>query len=343
MSEANGGRADKCHNTILKSEQGTVQSIWAPSKRPKRGGTNHLQRLLGMRQDNLLPTDVVIVSLDLEVSEDLGNLHLLERDPVIRQVGFATLDTRDLHDLPTSTGLEALISVHLFEAASTKCPKKKPGNQQALQLVTTRIPQTEVVSVITASLHIRDDLVDNLYEDHWRPIVLVGHSISSDIKVLSLLGLDIKSMAPVLTVIDTHSISRWLLPPHHPFLQPLLGQKFTLAGVLAQFKYRPPKSLFHNAANDAKYTLHAMLLLALKSGASCQDELNEMERGNFRRLETAVKWMIEGEKRWNKLYATGRRSLSTIEWAIPLMADGISPLLGTGLQEIGRRHCNGTL
>lgn len=90
----------------------------------------NLQRLVGMRQDGVLPTDVVFVSIDMEVDEDRQKLHLLDRDPVINQVGIATLDARDLEFLPPSADLEARFSVRLFQAAERKPKKEHPTRSQ---------------------------------------------------------------------------------------------------------------------------------------------------------------------------------------------------------------------
>lgn len=257
-------------------------------KKPKGGGLNHLQRLLGMREDGVLPTDSVFVSLDIETDEDRQGLHLLDREPRINQVGFATLDTREL--LRPWAKLGARISVRSFQVVG-----RKPRNQHSA-LIPTMVHQKEVVPIVTRNLRIVDkQTADNNGEPPLRNIVLVGHSIWGDIKILRMLRLDVTSMTHILAILDTHSIARRLFPPYAPGLPPLPNQCFTLAGVLAEFNYRPDRSEFHNAANDAKYTLHAILFLAMKNGMAHQGELNVIEQGNLAKLRQAVSLIVNGE------------------------------------------------
>lgn len=52
-------------------------------KPPKLGGLRHLERLLGLREGDVISTDAVFLSLDLEVGSDRQRLHLLRGKPVV--------------------------------------------------------------------------------------------------------------------------------------------------------------------------------------------------------------------------------------------------------------------
>ncbi|KAK8090186.1 hypothetical protein PG997_005147 [Apiospora hydei] len=177
-----------------------------------------------MRTDDVISTDAVFVSLDLEFDEWRKKLWALNREPKVGQIGFAT-------------------------------------SRHAL-----------------------------------RNIVLVGHSPGYDLSFIRKLGIDITSIAPVLTVLDTHSMSRCLFYPYDRLLPFAHGDDFSLAGLLARFEYRPARDRFHNAANDAEYTLHALRLMAIKSGEERRQEMSPVELGRLWKLEKIVPWWKNGEE-----------------------------------------------
>ena len=257
-------------------------------ERPKLGGLNHLERLLQLRQDSVLSTDAVFISLDLEVASDREKLHLSPEKPVVRQLGFARLDTRDIRSLSSSSNLESLILLSMFE--NNRLPKPKGLERPCLFAQTQHIALRQIPATIRQNLCIQDTQQKNAL----RKIVLVGHSIRQDLKILHLLGIDTASLAQILTIIDTHSISRFLLPPFHPGLPTLPGQKFTLAGVLAQLGYKPRPWGFHNAGNDAVYTLYVMILLAIKRVDGRASDLSESESTSLEAIRCAVLNAVNG-------------------------------------------------
>ena len=181
-------------------------------KLPKLGGLNHLERLLQLRQDSVLSTDAIFISLDLEVASDRERLHLSSEKPVVRQLGFARLDTRDIHSLSSSSSLESLILLSMFE--NNALPKSKGLERPCLFAQTQHIAPKQIPTVIRQNLYIQDTHTQQ--KNALRKIVLVGHSIRGDLKILHLLGIDIASLVQVLTIIDTHSMSRFLFPPFSP-------------------------------------------------------------------------------------------------------------------------------
>lgn len=273
----------------MEQESTHIQSL--KLKPGRLGGLKHLERLLGVREDGVLSIDAVFIYLDLEVASDRQRLHLSAEKPVITQLAFASLYTRDVRSLSTSSDLTSLILLQMFEVdlplkteKTIKAKEKESGNKKKQQCIfaqTRLVTLVEVSSTIIQSLCIRDAVIGS-ESSHLRNIVLVGHSLGEDLRILRLLGIDPDGVGPIPTIIDTHSMARFLFPPYHPNLTLEPGQDFSLAGVLAKLGCLPHRSTFHNAGNDALYSLYAMLLLAIKAGTG---RLVELSTGGLTRLE----------------------------------------------------------
>ena len=110
---------------------------------------------------------------------------------------------------------------------------------------------------------------------------VVGHSIGEDLRILRYLDIDISSIAPIFTIINTHTISRFIFPPYHPDLCPNPEHNFSLAGILAELGCQPQRFEFHNAGNDAVYSVYAMLLLAIQEGTARMVECSMAELSNL--------------------------------------------------------------
>lgn len=93
--------------------------------------------MLGLRHDDVLLTDAVFASFDIEVASDRHKVHMSTEKPAISQVGFATLDTRDVRSLSTSGDLTSLISAQINQ---TKIPLKwkKATHKQERQRSSTQ-------------------------------------------------------------------------------------------------------------------------------------------------------------------------------------------------------------
>jgi hypothetical protein len=273
--------------SAMKSNPNAAPPKLKPSK---LGGLNHLERLLGLRQDAVLSRDAVFISLDLEVTSDRQRLHLSSESPVIKQLAFAKLDTRDIHSLSILSDLKSLISVSMFEQWTF--PNSRIKERPCVFAQTQYFTQNELSTIIIQSLVIKDKSKPPKTH-HMRDIVLVGHSIREDLKILRLLEIDISKITSILTIIDTHTISRFIFPPYHPTLIPEPNQKFSLAGVFAELGCHPNPSNFHNAGNDAVYTLYTMLLLAIRRGESRLAELSGNESRSLEVLSYVVSEAIK--------------------------------------------------
>lgn len=143
------------------------------------------------------------------------------------------------------------------------------------------VSQENLAQTIANSLRIKDD--NSLDPLRLQNIVLIGHSIKQDRKVLLLLVVDFYKVAPVLVILDIHGMSRDLLGPESRSLKvasPLTA--FALGNVLQELQCPFKPHGLHNAGNDATYTLHAMLLLAIRSSKG--RELTAVETASLKRL-----------------------------------------------------------
>lgn len=283
-------------------EHGSTSTKSWKIKAGRLGGLKHLERFLGTREDGVLSVDAVFVSLDLEVASDRQRLHLSDEKPVVRQLAFASLDTRDIRSMSVSSDLRSLMSLQMFEVClspDTKKPVQEMAKEkQCLFAQTQSIPSDEVSSTIIRNLCIRDSLAAP-ENSSLRNIVLVGHSLGEDLKILRLLDIDPATVGPIPTIIDTHSMARFIFPPYHPNHPVEPGQDFSLAGVLAELGCLPDKSEFHNAGNDAVYSLYAMLLLAIKAGTAREANLGKGERRSLETLRSVVSEAV-GQNEWGQ-------------------------------------------
>ena len=86
-----------------------------------------------------------------------------------------------------------------------------------------------------------------------RPVVLVFHDASQDVKYLRQLGYDIYAAGNVVEILDTREMHQFATRS---------GNATKLSNVCASLDI-PCRNL-HNAGNDAMYTLRVMVALALK-------------------------------------------------------------------------------
>ncbi|RFU78779.1 putative qde-2-interacting protein [Trichoderma arundinaceum] len=69
-----------------------------PKKQAPLGSLKHLEQLLGLRRDQVLSRDAAFISLDLEAAMDRKTLRISGDKPVVKQLGFAYLNTRDIQN-----------------------------------------------------------------------------------------------------------------------------------------------------------------------------------------------------------------------------------------------------
>jgi hypothetical protein len=285
------------HSILLLGEKSG--SLMASRKQKKRafgiardGGLHHAEQFFGLRdiKDFNSSSDIVFVSIDLEVSRQ-------ERSkpgvPLVREFGIATLDTRHLRCLESPFAATKSISTLQF---STSHASKDfldcdfTDFKECVFAETVFVSQTDLSTTITQSLRIQDDTSPDPCA--LRNIVILGHSTKSDLKILQRLGVNVYDVAPVLAILDTDLIARNLLGANSS--TPIAS--FKLSAVLTELKCPYESSDLHNAGNDATFTLHAMLMLVIKSSEN--REMGLVQRENLERLRAVAQMELYECQRW---------------------------------------------
>ncbi|KAL1868505.1 hypothetical protein Daus18300_005939 [Diaporthe australafricana] len=264
---------------------------------PSDGGLEAFERLFRISDSpSTFPQDALIVSIDLEASGGKRNTLRVNRKQVkgVREVGFAVLDTRSI--FPSSSNSQpTLPPIEITNERSTKSTSKQHPLISTQQFSTSHasedfedcditdfrecvfartrhVRKEDLVDTITRCLQFQEDPGDNP-ERHsidrpvsgLRTIVIVGHSPQHDLEIIRRLGVQMSRTAPVAAVLDTHRLSKSILGPgspaaeHHPPLQ-----KHALTDVLTELDVPYSWHHLHNAGNDATYTLHALIMLAIR-------------------------------------------------------------------------------
>jgi hypothetical protein len=199
-------------------------------------------------QSLLLPSslvDPVFVAIDFERPQFIIN-HF-QHGYLDTQVGLAILDTRCLSLTSKFTTFNFITGEDTYFEESA--PLYHWGTAE-------KISTTSMLSKIEDCLHI--------YQN--RNIILVGHGFANDLAALKALGFDFQKNQ-VIEKLDTYLLARDLQMGH-----------LTLKNLLMEVGY-PCNLKFHNAGNDANFTLRALLLLGIKAiRAAVSNETSERER-----------------------------------------------------------------
>lgn len=202
-----------------------------PLRKINTQGLQILQQRLGLLPGSLKldALDAIFIAIDFEYSHFSAKTGCIR----IREVGIAMLDTRDIS-------------------------YKKPNNVISSQHYRTVIDTKQFIFGTSIDIE-QDKLVDLLKrllfpEDQGRKrarkLILVGHGFSFEIQALRGLGINLALAPAVEDIFDTHYLGL-----------EVFGQDFSLSRLTRQTGIQG--SHFHNAGNDANFTLRAMLLLAI--------------------------------------------------------------------------------
>ena len=237
-----------------------------------------LQRFLGLCPDNavdrkgltpLYHCDALFVAIDFEGTEHQYG---------ISQIGVSTLESRDL--LCASSLGQSLIKSQLYCVS-------KPSKFRRLNKTTKKIFTFGEVFWITKQ-QIVDTLVtifekcntcSSLGDPLRRPrnIILVGHGLDNELRSMRRLGFQPELHARIIALVDTQNLSDEIRGHReYPSLRSLVHQvgmnpkEIYGAGALPKARH------FHNAGNDAAYTLEVLLLLAV---SNYQEAVNPSRAG----------------------------------------------------------------
>lgn len=99
-------------------------------------------------------------------------------------------------------------------------------------------------------------------EKKYRDIAFLCHGGRHDTSILKRIGFDIQDILPIIAIIDTENISQAVFNlPKGPSLSDLLTRLDRPWGAL------------HKAGNDSRFTINALLALAVESGMKASQEL----------------------------------------------------------------------
>jgi hypothetical protein len=149
------------------------------------------------------------------------------------QVGLAILDTRCLSSTSKFTTFNFITGEDVYFEKSA--PSYRCGTAE-------KISVKSMLSKINSCLRV--------YQN--KSIILVGHGFSNDLAALKALGFDFQKNQ-VIAKLDTYLLARDLQMGH-----------LSLKNLIIELNC-PCNVKFHNAGNDANFTLRALLLLGIKA------------------------------------------------------------------------------
>ncbi|KAI1074340.1 hypothetical protein F5B20DRAFT_586356 [Whalleya microplaca] len=177
-----------------------------------------------------------------------------ERQPnVITEVGLAVLDTYETMDVPP--GKDGRNWFQLVESYHFRIKEySHMVNHEFVQGCPNSFDfgTSEFVSLRQIDRVIGEIIGDNEYE-HQRPVIIVGHDVIQDLKHLKKLKYNVWRVPQISDEVDTQSMFR-------RFEQSPNGRGLATVCDALGISGRN----FHNAGNDATYTMYAMISTAIK-------------------------------------------------------------------------------
>ena len=239
--------------------------------------------------------DAIIIAVDVEAYERSAK--------IITEVGFATLDTRDLHGIPPgSVGADCEWNKHIrgrhFRVIEHKhlrnhefvdgCPDKFEFGQSEF------VSSANLASTLTSCFHEpfskkgADGTVLPATEGaEKRNLIILGHDIGQDIQYLHTVGFSILNRGNLIDTFDTVAMFKTFTKDVNPT---------SLSKIFSHFDMTAWNA--HNAGNDAVYTVQAMLAICLKNAMRRNDEESAAHREavDQERTKAALEAALERRK-----------------------------------------------
>jgi hypothetical protein len=225
--------------------------------------------------------DVIFVAIDFEYKKD-----------DITEFGLSFLDTRNLSpSIICPYNEDLIVTSHLS--------LRQPREEFLFGNTTYPDNKATLAAWIKAAFSISACTCIDFPEDancahHLRNIVLVGHGIQADLRLLNVLGVNLFELAPVVAILDTDYLSRLIF-----------NRGFKLGALVTELFCANPKIDLlgcHNAGNDACFTLNAVLMLAIRSVSGREDSWYTEERSS--RIQTVMDLAANSMKGVNRAQAT---------------------------------------
>ena len=168
-----------------------------------------LLRLHGNQRPSSHLPDIIFVSIDLEVSG--SERHASRQDtaykPHVKELRITTLDSRPLF-APQRRPSEKTPGIVTLQYSTVNSSKDfeacdVTNFQERICTQTIRTHRKSVVPILKRCLRAQETAPDGTTLDTLRPIVLVGHSVKTDLKILESQGLNVASL-PVIAIMDMH-------------------------------------------------------------------------------------------------------------------------------------------
>ncbi|KAK5130629.1 hypothetical protein LTR08_001888 [Meristemomyces frigidus] len=227
-------------------------------------------------------SDAIIIAIDCEAYENSPR--------VVTEIGFATLDTRDLrNNAPGAVGADwhkhirgrhfrIIEHKHLINYIYCRgCPDKFDYGR------TEFIRKDDIASKLTECFHEpfsgKGPASNASSGEEKRNIILLGHDISQDINYCSTIGFQPLNRGNILDVLDSADMYRFYARDVNPSSLGNVCYAFDLTA------WHP-----HNAGNDAVHTVWAFLAVAIKEASErgSKDAAKKLDENVERKTEAAV-------------------------------------------------------
>ncbi|KAJ2988080.1 hypothetical protein NUW58_g4161 [Xylaria curta] len=279
-------RVDEVYNSLNASESKKDPDA-ARRKRMQRQKDNgrmlkRVQRYLGLRRDasytsfNGSKTNVwdVLKPAPYKTRESVRfvcvDVEAWEKETrTVTEIGLAVLDTEDVMDIcPGERGANwfSHIQAHHFRIKE-RCyminSEFVQGCPEAFDF-----GKTQIVPVRDINRFVREVIGDSESEDQ-RPVIIVGHDVRQDLKYLQQIGYNPWCVPQIVDEVDTMAMFQRI--ERNPNNRGL-GSMCAELGILG-YNY-------HNAGNDAVYTLQAMISIAIKRTVEGSDRKDSFTPGS---------------------------------------------------------------
>lgn len=265
------------------------------------GGIEELERLFRMSPTSKPSLDAIIVSVDLETSGIKRKKPTSEQKRGLGRKGSWVRYLRYPRHVPPpplpwqkvfNESMNERMNERMKESMSEgwpELPKPKPPMISTQQFSTSHasgdfedcdttdfkecifsrtryIAKDNLNDIIARYLQFPEDTTNQDTKDTigLRTVVIVGHSPERDLEIIHRLGVSINRIAPIVAIIDSYRLSKYILGSNLPLGKYTPLQIFALSNVLTELGIPYSWYDLHNAGNDATYTLYALIMLAAR-------------------------------------------------------------------------------
>ncbi|KAI3336696.1 hypothetical protein HD806DRAFT_14873 [Xylariaceae sp. AK1471] len=261
-------KMDKIYASLVKSKKDPEAARKKRMQRQKDWGRmlKRVQRYLGLRQTISHVSSNTVATTNWDVTKPVPfkprepvrfvcvDVEAYERDTsLVTEVGLAVLDTEDIIDIPPRERGEnwfPLIQAYHYrieERCHMVNSEFVSGCPEAFDF-----GESQMISIMDINRVVGRTIGDKESED-TRPVIAVGHDIAQDLKYLMKIGYNPWRVPQIVDEVDTkYMFQRMERDPNGRGLAMICHE----LGI--------PGHNYHNAGNDAVYTLQAMIAMAIK-------------------------------------------------------------------------------